>query len=266
MPEGGADVAPENPVLARGAVERLARRDGLIVALSALSITVMAAWYTFAKVGGAMTADPLWTPGYALLNFAMWWVMMIAMMTPSAAPMLLLYTAVKRMGPDAERVVLLSHLFLAGYLLAWGGFSLIASLAQWQLETLGLSMGAMMPIRSGGLAGVVLLFAGLYQMTGLKQACLSHCRSPGAFLVQHRRPGATGALWLGMIHGGYCLGCCWALMALLFVGGIMNVYWIVGLALYVLAEKNVPKIRAMCRLTGGFLIVAGTYVLISALE
>jgi predicted metal-binding membrane protein len=237
----------------------------MIVALAALSVTLIAAWYTFAEAGLAMTASPAWTPGYALLNLAMWWVMMIAMMTPSAAPMLLLYTAVKRMGPDADRVALLSLMFLAGYLVAWGGFSLIATLAQWQIETLGLSMGAMMPIKSGALAGAVLLLAGLYQLTEVKNACLSHCRSPGAFLVQHRHPGAIGALRLGVIHGWYCLGCCWALMALLFVGGIMNIYWIVGLALYVLAEKHVPKVHVLSRLTGGILIVAGTYALFTAL-
>ena len=251
--------------LARGPVERLARRDGWIVALAALSITVMAAWYTFAGAGLSMVMNPEWTPGYAMLTLAMWWAMMIAMMTPSAAPMLLLYTSVKRMGPDANRVVMLSLLFLAGYLLAWGGFSLIATFAQWQVETLGLSMGAMMPIKSGALAGAVLLLAGLYQLTGVKDACLSHCRSPGEFLVQHRRPGAFGALRLGVIHGGYCLGCCWALMALLFVGGIMNVYWIVGLALYVLAEKTVPNMQKLSGVTGCVLIVCGAYFLISAL-
>lgn len=258
-------MAQVKSALGRGPVERLAHRDGMIVAVATLAITAMAAWYTFAEAGLAMTVNPVWTPGYALLNLAMWWAMMIAMMTPSAAPMLLLYNAVKRMGPDADRVVLFSLLFLAGYLLVWGGFSVVATLAQWQIETLGLSMGAMMPITSGAFSGALLLFAGLYQLTGIKDACLSHCRSPGAFLVQHRRPGATGALWLGISHGGYCLGCCWALMALLFVGGIMNVFWIVGLALYVLAEKTVPKIRLFSRFTGGILIAAGTYVTFTAL-
>jgi len=246
-------------------VERLARKEGLIVAVAVLSITLMAAWYTFAETGLSMTMNPEWTLNYAMLNLAMWWAMMIAMMTPSAAPMLLLYTSVKRLGPDAGRVVMLSLLFLLGYLMAWFGFSLIATLAQWQVETLGLSMGAMMPIKSGLLSGAVLLCAGLYQLTGIKDACLSHCRSPGAFLVRHRRPGAVGALRLGVIHGGYCLGCCWALMALLFVGGIMNVYWIAGLALYVLAEKTMPKMQVISRLTGGFLIMAGVYIAVAAL-
>lgn len=237
----------------------------MIVALAVLLITALAAWYTYVGVGLPMTATPVWTLGYALLNFLMWWIMMIAMMTPSAAPMLLLYTAIKRMGPDAGRVVWLSLLFLSGYLLAWGGFSLLATTLQWQIEILGLSMGAMMPIKSGILAGSVLVLAGLYQLTDVKEACLTRCHSPGAFLAQHRRPGGAGALRLGVIHGGYCLGCCWALMALLFVGGIMNIYWIAGLALYVLAEKTVPNMRVMSRLTGGVLIVVGTYVLISAL-
>jgi len=248
-----------------GPVERLARRDGVIVLLAALLIAGLAAWYTLTGAGVPMSMNPVWTPGYALLNLVMWWVMMIAMMTPSAAPMLLLYVAVKRMGPEGHRTVWLSLLFLGGYLLAWAGFSLIATLLQWQIERFDLSMGAMMPITSPVLGGAVLVMVGVYQFTGVKEACLTHCRSPGAFLADHNRPGAAGALRLGLLHGGYCLGCCWALMALLFVGGIMNLYWIAGLALYVLAEKTLPKMHKFSSATGSLLLAGGAFLLISAL-
>lgn len=261
----GVDVALQDSPSVGGPVERLARKETLIVILAAVLIAGLAAWYTFAGAGLVMTANPQWTLGYAGLNALMWWVMMIAMMTPSAAPMLLLYSAIKRMGPEADRVVLLSLMFLGGYLLAWGGFSLIATALQWQIEILGLSKGAMMPVTSNVLAGAILVLAGLYQLTGIKDTCLTHCRSPGEFLVRHRRSGAVGAMRLGGMHGGYCLGCCWALMALLFVGGIMNLYWIVGLALYVLVEKTVPNMRLISRLTGGVLLAVGTYELASAL-
>ena len=249
---------------APGLAETLARRDGLVVLCSALLITALAAWYIFAGAGLEMTMNPVWTVGYAVLNFLMWWIMMIAMMTPSAAPMLLLYTAIKRMGADRDRVVGLSLIFLVGYLLAWGGFSVIATAAQWQVESLGLSMGAMMPIKSDIIAGMVLLLAGIYQFSGFKETCLTHCRSPGQFLADHNSPGLLGALRLGVLHGGYCLGCCWALMALLFVGGIMNLYWVVAIALYVLAEKTLPRVRRLTFLTGGALLLSGAYLLISA--
>ncbi|KAE9629597.1 DUF2182 domain-containing protein [Parasedimentitalea maritima] len=250
---------------ALGPVEKLVRRDKVIVLFSALLIAGLAAWYTLAGAGVSMSMNPVWTPDYALLNFAMWWVMMIAMMTPSAAPMLLLYVAVKRVGSEADQTVGLSLLFLAGYLLAWGGFSLLATAAQWQIEILDLSMGAMMPLTSRSVAGAVLLLAGCYQFSGIKDACLRHCRSPSAFLADHNQPGAKGALRLGILHGGYCLGCCWAMMALLFVGGLMNLYWIAGLALYVLAEKTLPKMHRFSGATGAVLITCGAYFLISSL-
>jgi len=249
----------------RGVVEKLARRDSLIVMLAALTIVGLAAWYTYAGAGLQMMAAPVWTLGYGVLNLLMWWVMMIAMMTPSAAPMLLLYAGIKRLGPDRDRVVWLSLVFLGGYLLAWGGFSVIATTLQWRLETQGLSDGAMMPLNSRLLAAILLLLAGGYQFSGVKDSCLAHCRAPGQFLADHNQPGGLGALRLGLRHGSYCLGCCWALMALLFVGGIMNLYWIAGLALYVLAEKMLPNLRYFSQLTGGVSIGSGGYLLVSTL-
>ncbi len=264
-----------------GVVERLLRRDEAIVATSAALLIALAGLYTVFGVGMNMTAlemtkmarpignpmamgmSPAWSMSYAALIFFMWWIMMIAMMTPSAVPMVLLFTALKKMGPDADRAALLSGFLLAGYLLAWAGFSVTATMLQSGLESAGLSAGAMMTIKSRWFAGAVLIVAGLYQFSRFKNACLSHCRSPAQLLATFNRPGAVGALRMGAIHGAYCLGCCWALMALLFVGGIMNLYWITGLALYVLMEKLAPGGDMIARLTGVVLVLTGTYFLIS---
>lgn len=190
---------------------------------------------------------------------------MIAMMTPSAAPTLLLFTALKRHGKDRQNATYHSGLLLTGYLVIWAGFSIIATSLQWGLETLGLISSTMMMVSSGLLAGLIVLCAGLYQFSDLKNTDLKHCRSPAYFLSENNRPGAFGAFKVGAHHGVYCLGCCWALMALLFVGGIMNLYWIVGLALYVLIEKTLPFGELISRISGVILIFTGTYVIFASL-
>lgn len=234
---------------------------GIGMGMSALEMTRMAR-----PIGEPMQmgGNTVWTPAYAALIYLMWWIMMIAMMTPSAAPMLLLFTAIKKAGANALQAPVLSLLFLGGYLLAWAFFSAAATALQWRLETMGLSDGPMMSLSSRALGGAVLLAAGAYQFTPYKHACLNHCRMPVQFLTAHNRRGAAGAVLMGAHHGTFCLGCCWALMLLLFAGGIMNLYWITGLALYVLAEKTVPYPRAFAIATGGLLILAGLYVLFTA--
>ncbi|NOD74638.1 MULTISPECIES: DUF2182 domain-containing protein [unclassified Ruegeria] len=262
-----------------GAVERLLRQDTVIVLGSVLLIVLAAAWYTVAGVGMNMSAvemtrmagpigEPMtmgsataWSIGYALLIFLMWWVMMIAMMTPSAAPAVLLFTALKRVGPDKARAATFSLCFLSGYLVAWAAFSLAATALQWGLEHIGLSDGPMMAISSGAFAGIVLLAAGAYQFSELKTACLRHCQSPARFLADHNHPGLLGAFRTGGLHGTYCLGCCWALMLLLFVGGIMNLYWIVGIAAYVALEKLLPTARWLVPVSGLALIGAGVWLI-----
>ena len=151
---------------------------------------------------------------------------------------------------------------MCGYLLIWALFAVSAAFLQWGLGTIGLVSGSMMTINSKVLAGLVLLVAGLYQFSGVKNACLKHCRSPAIFLSEHNRPGLRGAILMGAHHGVYCLGCCWALMALLFVGGIMNLYWVVGLALYVIIEKTLPFGEIISKSTGVVLVCAGLYILI----
>ena len=218
--------------------------------------------------GQASTADMLmsrvtWTHGYALLMFSMWWLMMIAMMLPSAAPMVLLHAAVTRKGlaradlagPNApsHRLFLTTTAFIAGYLAMWGAFSLVAVVAQWALAR-GELLSAMMMSTSKLLGSGLLLAAGVWQLTPFKTVCLRHCRSPISFLSTHWRPGVGGAFRMGTKHGVFCLGCCWFLMALLFYGGVMNLIWIIGLALFVFAEKMMPAGVAFGRVTGLLLI------------
>lgn len=206
-----------------------------------------------------------WTAAYALVMLAMWWVMMIAMMTPSAAPVILLYAhswrhqhRLGRMEGDTPPVAS----FVAGYLLAWLLFSIAATGLQFALEQAGLIHSMLMWSTNPVLTGVLLLTAGIYQFLPLKQACLIQCRSPASVIAGYFRPGAAGALQMGLRHGAACVGCCWALMALLFAGGIMNVVWIAGLTAVVIAEKMLPGGRLVSMVLGALLIVAGLWVLV----
>jgi predicted metal-binding membrane protein len=209
----------------------------------------------------AAIAPMAWTPGYAVLMFFMWWIMMLAMMLPSAAPMILLFAMVNRKQREKGAPYVPTGIFAAGYVLVWGAFSLVAVAAQWGLEQSGL-LSATMATTSVALGTGLLIAAGIYQLTPLKHACLRHCRSPIAFITQHWRPGEFGALRMGVAHGAFCTGCCWFLMALLFYGGIMNLYWIVGLALFVLLEKTTPAGHWLGRISGVVLIASGGALLL----
>ncbi|MFJ1208978.1 DUF2182 domain-containing protein [Burkholderia pyrrocinia] len=185
----------------------------------------------------------------------MWWVMMIAMMTPSAAPLVMLYRRVLRHhGADGSGAAVTSASLLAGYLSAWLAFSIGAALLQVLLQPAGLISAMMLWSKSAVLSAVVLALAGLYQFSPLKRACLRQCRAPAGFLVAHWRPGVVGSFLLGARHGTYCVGCCWLLMALLFVGGVMNVVWIAALSLFVFAEKILPGGDLVGRVLGVVLI------------
>ncbi|HEY1125594.1 MAG TPA: DUF2182 domain-containing protein [Sphingobium sp.] len=204
-----------------------------------------------------------WTIGRFALTFAMWWVMMIAMMLPSAAPTILLYARVATLGGAKGRPATAS--FLAGYLLAWGLYSLAAATLQMGLERVALLAPMEMVVLNRWLAGGLLIAAGLYQVSPLKNICLRHCRNPAQFLSRHHRPGAAGALRMGLIHGSYCVGCCWLLMALLFVGGIMNLAWIALLTLAVAMEKLLPYGRTIGFLAGIACILWGGAMLAGAI-
>jgi predicted metal-binding membrane protein len=244
------------------AIEATLRHDRLVVA-AGLGLVALAAWaWTLAGMdmpmtpdGGMAMAPAPWSPSHAALVFLMWWVMMVAMMLPSAAPLVLLAAALHRRKGHDGRPEPTAGVLTAGYLAVWGVFSLAAALAQWGLELSGLLAPGTMAAAAPALAGGLLLMAGLYQLTPLKQACLRRCRSPVEFLTRHWRPGLAGAFRLGLAHGAYCVGCCWFLMALLFIGGVMNPFWIGALALYVLVEKLAPRGHLLSRASG--LLLAG---------
>jgi len=268
-------------------IEAVLRRDRWLV-IAGLALVIAAAWaYILSGAGMGMSAfeitampgsaggDPAtplagavqamatpipWTAAYAALMLAMWWIMMAAMMLPSAAPMVLLFAAINRRQPAPDAPLVATGFFLSGYLLAWGGFSLIAVGLQWLLQRTEL-LSAMMQSTSAALAGTLLIVAGLWQLSPLKHACLRHCRSPAHAISRHWRRGRLGALRMGLGHGGFCLGCCWFLMGLLFYGGVMNPYWIIGLALYVLLEKLAPAGHRLARLIGPALIAWGALVI-----
>lgn len=210
--------------------------------------------------GQIMMMAPAWTPGYAALVVIMWVVMMAAMMLPSAASAILLVAALMRQRGDG-RQLRASWVFACGYLAVWFGFSLMAAVLQWGLDQAGLLSDTMV---SGSvvLAGLLLVAAGIYQWTPWKQACLRQCRSPFELLTRYWRQGALGPAWAGVRHGAYCLGCCWMLMALLFVGGLMNILWIAALAILVFVEKLLPFGPRASRVAGAAMIVWGAVVLI----
>jgi len=201
-----------------------------------------------------------WTVGYAVVIYFMWWIMMIAMMLPSASTAILLFSRAHHKKTEIVRSYLPAIVFASGYLTAWAGFSVLATGAQWFLEDASL-LNKMMATTSPIFGGGLILVAGLWQFTPWKYACLRHCRSPLTFLMTRWRPGLTGAFVMGMDHGAFCLGCCWFLMALLFFGGIMNLWWIGGLALYVLAEKLMPAGHRLGYGLGILLIIWGLAII-----
>ncbi len=263
-------------------VEALLKRERFIVVASLLAIAALAWWWLLHGAGTGMNiammttwsfpppVRPLfvqnWSLEYAVIMLLMWWIMMIAMMTPSAAPMILLYARAHRYEHKLGKIdasVAPTFSFLFGYLTAWLAFALIATGMQWALEKAGLVHALVMwsldPVFSAGL----LIAAGLYQLSSLKNVCLEHCRSPAQFLAENFRPGRWGAFRMGLKHGIYCLGCCWFLMALLFAGGVMNLVWIAGLTILVLIEKIAPSGHTIARIAGLIMIAWGGWILLS---
>jgi predicted metal-binding membrane protein len=187
----------------------------------------------------AMPLTDAWTASVFALTFAMWWVMMLGMMLPSAAPMILTFATLNRNRRAKGMRFVPTSVFVAGYLVAWGGFSAVATVAQWGLDGLVL-LTPMLALGSSLIGGGLLIAAGVYQFSPLKQACLRACRSPFAFVLNHWRDGRWGALRMGLEHGVYCIGCCAVLMALLFLAGAMNLLWVAALAAFVFVEKLLP--------------------------
>ena len=253
---GGID-----PAALDRSIEAIVRRDRL-VALVALGAVCALAWFWLGMMARDMIANPSTSPGgfepVALsLTLAMWIVMMAGMMLPSAAPAILLYASMVR-GHDVRGSALPPlWLFSLGYLIAWSAFSVVATLAQGALEHASL-LDSSMTSTSARLSAALLFVAGIYQFTPLKLACLGKCASPLQFFLTRWRNGAAGAVRMGINHGVYCVGCCWALMALLFAFGVMHLAWIAALTAFVLVEKIWP-VRALSRVAGIVLIVAGVW-------
>ncbi len=252
------------------ALESVLKRDRAVVVAGLAGITAIAWVYLFtvaADMGdmGAMAAIRVkpWAPLDFLLMFLMWAVMMVAMMVPSAAPMILLFAAINRKQREKGHAVASTGTFAAGYLAVWAAFSLAATLLQWGLEEAAL-LSPMMVSTSPVLGGGLLIAAGIYQWTPLKHACLKHCRSPLHFLAHGWRKGSGGAFVMGLEHGAFCVGCCWFLMGLLFAGGVMNLLWVAAIAAFVLVEKVLPHGVLTGRLSGALLTGAGLIVLLQA--
>jgi predicted metal-binding membrane protein len=204
----------------------------------------------------AMPQMQTWQRLDLLLIFIMWAVMMVGMMLPTAAPMILLFTAISRKRREQQRPFVSTGTFVFGYLTIWTAFAAIATLTQWRLHSAAL-ISPMMVSTSAALGGGLLIGAGIFQWTPLKRACLSHCRSPLDFITTRWREGKTGAFLMGLNHGAYCVGCCWVLMSLLFVAGVMNLLWIAVIAAFVLVEKVAPpKINLWISRSAGVALVA----------
>lgn len=201
-----------------------------------------------------------WTAYDFFMLFIMWFTMMIAMMTPTVVPMVLMFTTVNRSKKNKQQPYAPTWLFLLGYLFAWGFFSLVVSLIQWPLHGSGL-LNPMMDNRSYLLSGGILILAGIYQFTALKDVCLEQCRTPLGFIMTAWRDGHIGALKMGFHHGFFCIGCCWALMLILFAVGVMNMLWVILITLLVLLEKILPvSPELMRKITGIGLVVWGGYL------
>jgi predicted metal-binding membrane protein len=246
-------------------LDTVLRRERLIIS-GCLAAIVILSWLYLVHTKTAMPDMDMpgmvmvdlqkWGPTTVLLLFVMWTVMMVAMMVPSAAPMILSFLTVNRRRQAAHRPFVPVTIFLLGYLAVWTAFSAAATLAEWGLHQAAM-LSTTMTTTSAALNGGLLIAAGVFQWTPMKRACLKGCRSPLSFLMSEWRDGAAGAFVMGLRHGAYCVGCCWFLMALLFVAGVMNLLWVAVIALFVMVEKISPKGELIARIAGIGLMIAG---------
>ena len=255
-------------MLSSSAVEVLSNRDRILIWTSIVLITALS-WaylvYLDREMSSAMSRDHMditmtmdtpWTATDIFFTFAMWAVMMIGMMIPTAAPMLLLFAGAR--AKRGECSVPSALIFGLGYLVVWTGFSAAATLGQWALHQAAM-LSMAMAASNRYLAGAIVIAAGIYQMTPWKGACLKHCRTPLGFLMTHWHEGTFGAFRMGLSHGTFCLGCCWALMCVLFAVGVMNMIWIATLTAFVLLEKIGPGGVIVARVAGAAMLVLGIF-------
>lgn len=245
-----------------------------VAVAAGLAFAVLAAWsYLFYQAWAMEHMDvvemampslgPWGIPDLALV-FTMWSIMMLGMMAPAVSPVVLLFTRIQEDRRSQGQPFVKSWIFLLGYLVVWTVFSLLATAAQWALHAVA-QLSPMMDRASPLAGGVILMVAGVYQWTPAKHACLARCRSPLAFLLAEWREGGRGALLMGLRHGLVCTGCCWALMLVLFAVGVMNLYWVAALALFVLMEKTVPGGPLLAKGAGLLLVTWGTWMVVAAL-
>jgi predicted metal-binding membrane protein len=244
-------------------------RSTRVVIGSLVAITLLAWIYLVHQSRGMDAMANMMMPGMASWGprelvglFVMWGVMTVGMMVPSVSPVVLLFARIQDQRRSQGLGFVASWMFLLGYLIVWTGFSLAAASAQWGLHA-SLLMSPSMVGTSPVLGGAVLVAAGIYQWTPVKHSCLAHCRSPLAFLLNDWREGNRGALTMGVRHGLYCTGCCWLLMLLLFVVGVMNLMWIALLSALILLEKTLPRGLWFSRATGATLIAWGGWMAIT---
>ena len=250
---------------AKSPLELVLRRDRVVIIAGILAVAALSWAYMVYLAQGrgldmgismdmAMAQLNSWNAADFGLMFLMWAVMMTAMMIPTAAPMILLFATVNRRRRENHGPYVSTGVFMSGYVLAWCGFAIAATLGSWALHVNSLMDSMMGESSSAYLGGSLLMVAGAFQWSRLKYVCLTHCRSPISFLMTDWREGSMGALKMGLHHGTYCVGCCWVLMGLLFVLGVMNLLWIAALAGFVLLEKVAPQGLVVSRVTGLLLL------------
>jgi predicted metal-binding membrane protein len=255
-----------------GSIEYLLKRDRIII-ISGLLLIFLLAWlyiiYLYRQMFPmnmdalffAMPMTSAWTATDFILLFLMWFIMMIAMMMPSVAPLILIFAMVNRKRKDQQNPFVSTGYLVAGYFFIWAAFSLLATFLQWLLQHVSL-LAPEMRITSNILGGSILILAGLFQFTPLKKTCLSYCRTPVDFIHRNWKEGKAGAIRMGIENGIYCVGCCWILMALLFVSGIMNLVWVALIALFVLMERVLGQTRVVSPLAGAALIMYGMIIML----
>ena len=252
------------------ALEAVLRRDRAIVLAGLVGIAAITWGYMLflafgdRAAGMGMSQVLPWSAVDFGLMYVMWAVMMTAMMIPTAAPMILVFASVNRRKVEQQRPYVSTGIFVSGYLVAWLGFASVATFTQWGLHQATL-MSSMMGNATPLLGGALLVIAGVFQFTPLKYVCLNHCRTPMSFIMTEWRDGERGALVMGVRHGAFCLGCCWFLMGLMFVAGVMNILWMAGIASYILIEKVAPAGHWIGRASGLLIIGWGIYLMANAM-
>ena len=255
------------PISPSSATAYAIRRDRIII-LFAIVLATLIAWAWLVNMAQGMESVPMmpmpaidpWSSGNLISMIIMWVVMMVGMMLPSATPMILIYARVVRQKNERGAARTLTASFTFGYLVVWALFSVLATFLQAALQDLDL-LSSMLVSTSRYLGSALFITAGIYQLTPLKHSCLKSCRSPLDFVLQSWRKGRIGSLVMGLEHGMFCAGCCWILMLLLFVLGVMNLFWVAALTVLVLAEKALPAGEWTARITGIAMLGAGIWLL-----